>query len=703
MKVMLINLPWFQDGSPGVRAGSRWPHIKNETERDYLPFPFHLAYAAALLEQAGFQVRILDAIAEGISNDTFLKEVKDFEPHVLVSEIAFPSRTHDLALLQHLNPGIKIILCGSDHEATHDLHFIEQHPFIHAAIAGEYEWTLLQLLLCWKENRSSESLYGVIFKNQNKPAVSKGKPFLPDINRFPWPHRKTLPMRKYIDAPGGLPLPSVQMWASRGCPFSCTFCVWPQAMSLEGRYRPRPIEEVLNEMHYLVHHLKFRSIYFDDDTFNVGTKRMEAFCRHLIERRKKREILVPWGIMARADLMSEPLLDLFKEAGLYSVKYGVESADQTILNNINKKMDLEKSLSMIRYTQKLGIKTHLTFMFGLPGETKETIEKTIDLALSLNPDSLQFSEAIPFPGTVFREQIEKPVPLAPLVLDPEIIKKAREEAYRRWGEHCLLRRTPQKIRLNLWHWRRFQNFFRQYGWKSAIIKTGDYLRFWLHHNLAIDRHRYQTIALAPNRLMVVGNSLRLLNHERELTRGPGFQSSFRLNGIRYDTSLCDVLVNRIQPNEFYIEFNFRTQGLFLKQLWWMHWESPDRLTWRVDWISEEEHNISELKFSCMLTDAYCRWVTPRETGEFPPIEDWLTIPLTSPSLFSIGVENHKEYPPLTLSYFSIPALFREQIQNTSRAECGRMIHAVSLENKPVSRGRSTAFSGFVQLGKNVER
>lgn len=702
---MLVNLPWFEDGQWGVRAGSRWPHLKNEIERDYLPFPFHMAYAAAMLEEEGFSVRIVDAVAQELLPDALYQEVEAFQPDVLAAEISYPSRIHDLNLLKQIKPGIRIIICGPDHEATHDPLFLKQHSFITAAIAGEYEWTLVQLMLCWKKNLPYGHLAGLVYRKDDQVLCCSGQRQLMDVNRFPWPHRKTLPMRKYMDAPGGLPLPSVQMWASRGCPFTCTFCVWPSSMSKPGCYRPRHIEDVLNEMHYLVHHLKFRSVYFDDDTFNVGQKRMETFCKRLIERRKKGEILVPWGMMARADLMSEPLLDLFKEAGLHSVKYGVESADQTILDNIRKKMDLEKTVSLIRYTQKIGIKTHLTFMFGLPGETSQTIQKTIDLALSLNPDSLQFSEAVYFPGTLLYEQLRTGVFSPASELSPENIKTAREEAYIRWGEHCLLRRTPQKIKLSLWHWRRFRTFFQQYGLKAVALKTADYLKFWVQHNINIERHGYHTIFSGKSRLVVVGGTLRLFYRERELTHGPGFQSSFRLNGKRYDTSLCDVMVNRMRPDEFYIQFDFRTQGLPLKQIWWMRWESELQLAWRVDWISTEEKPVTELKFSCMLGQTYSRWKTPQESGDFPPIEDWHTVDLSRPSFSSVGVENHDHplYPPLSLNYFSVPALFREQIQNTDRVLFARMIHAAALEKISIPSGRTSAFSGYVKLGESLNK
>jgi radical SAM superfamily enzyme YgiQ (UPF0313 family) len=723
MKIMLVNPPWFENGFWGVRAGSRWPHIKNATERDYLPFPFYLAYSTTLLEQAGFTVKMLDAIASELSPETFLQEIAKFAPDILVSEISAPSRENDFHLLKQVPPKTKIVVCGPDFEVTQTTAFLEAYPFLAAALMGEYEQALLALVNIWGGKSAEDSIAsigGLIYRDGNRVFASQAPRILSDITKTPWPHRSTLPMKKYVDAPGGLPLPSVQMWGSRGCPFVCTFCAWPQLMSKPGSYRPRDTEDILNEMEFLVEKMKFRSLYFDDDTFNVGQSRMLEFAEKLIERRKQKRILVPWGMMARADLMTETMLVKLKEAGLFSVKYGVESADQNVLNRANKKMILEKTVQSILCTQELGIKTHLTFTFGLPGETKDTIQKTIDLALSLSPDSLQFSIATPFPGTRLYKELQdkgqitahKPKDLdgnhtaviRSEFLDPEDLVKAKDEAYLRWGEHCLFRRTPEKIRFSSWHWRRTKHFFRQHGLRSTFFKVRDYLRFLHHHNQNTQRHRYQTIALSELRLVVVGATLRLFHKGRELTRGVGLQSSFLCLGKRYDTSLCDVRVQRLQPYEFFIEFDFRTQNLPLKQVWCLQITQENQILWKSDWVTRESLPVSQLKFSCMLSDIYKSWATPQETGFFPDIEDWETLPLQKTTRVSLSVsENNsdrnqeKNIPGLELNFGPWPHTFQEQIQNTSRFQYARMIHAVSPKEILIPTGKSQTWNGSIRL------
>ncbi|EKD28633.1 MAG: magnesium-protoporphyrin IX monomethyl ester anaerobic oxidative cyclase BchE, partial [uncultured bacterium] len=724
MKILLVNLPWKENGLSGVRAGSRWPHIKHKTEKDYLPFPFYLAYSTAILEKHGFDARITDAIAEEMTTEEFIKKVEHYKPDVLVAEISAPSRKNDFSILEKLSNNIKIIVCGPDTEITNNPKALKTYPFISATLSGEYEQSLLALLNFWDKQIPFDEIGGITLRNNFKLSDADIKNdnvndvglhyrgisaprVLSNVDTLPLPHRKTLPMKKYIDAPGGLPLPSVQMWASRGCPFNCSFCAWTQIMCKPGVYRPRNIENVLDEMEFLAHKMKFKSIYFDDDTFNVGHKRMMDFLDKLIVRRKNNKILVPWAIMARADLMTEELLDKFKEAGLYSIKYGVESAEQDILNNSSKKMSLDKTIKMIKYSQKIGIKTHLTFIIGLIGETKTSLMKTIDLAISLNPDSLQFSLATPFPGTKLYDDLKNINALiqfdssdldgnynfvikSPYFTPSELIK-AKNDAYTRWETHCHLRRNPKKIKLSKWHMEKAKMYFNHYGLKSLIYKTFDYFKFFILHNINIMSHKHYFISHSHTHLALHNNNLKIYFKDREITRGSGLQSSFRLNGKRYDTSLCLTNANKIQPNEFFVQFDFKTQDLEIKQIWLLY-IIDNKIVIKVDWFSEKPFTITELKFSVVVSNEYSAWETILEKNDFPTIEDWYNIPhkITDDSM--IKVHSTDGLPSLMFDFFSITPFFKEQIQNTGRDIYGRMLNAFHKEEFQINPGRNQAFS-----------
>ena len=229
------------------------------------------------------------------------------------------------------------------------------------------------------------------------------RPLIENLDDLPWPSREFLPMNKYYDCPGGIPTPSLQIHSSRGCPFQCVFCAWPQIMYGDNSYRTRNPVDVVNEIENCLKKYQIKSFYFDDDTFNIGKPRLMK----LAEELKQRNLGLPWAAMARADTCDFETLEKMKEAGLCAIKYGVESGDQEIVDAIGKRLNLETLRNAVKKTKELGIKVHLTFTIGHPGETRETAQRTVDLALGLDPDSLQFSIATPYPGSKFYDLLEK--------------------------------------------------------------------------------------------------------------------------------------------------------------------------------------------------------------------------------------------------------------------------------------------------------
>jgi radical SAM superfamily enzyme YgiQ (UPF0313 family) len=456
--VLLVNLPWQRFGRWGVRAGSRWPHIKDAHEDGYLPFPFFLAQATALLKTNGINAAFLDCLAERIAEDSFLQKLSKASFDYLVAETSVPSFYDDLELLKKVAAfGKPIILCGPNTE-IYNLKFLKENPYISYVLYGEYEFSLLELIESLRQDRELSGVAGLIYRRED--TVCKNRIRQPvALDHLPWPDREDLKMEAYLDVPGDLPLPSVQMMASRGCPFQCGFCLWPQVFYQGHHYRARSVKDVVDEMECLVKDRGFRSVYFDDDTFNIGKERMLDFCRQVRSRGLAK---TPWAIMARPDLMDEETLRAMKDAGLRAVKYGVESADQGLVDAIGKAMDLKKTEAMIRLTKKMGIRAHLTFTFGLPGETKETIAKTIRWALRLDPFSVQFSITTPFPGTLYHEELQKAgcivskdlndydgqfksvIRLASL--SPQDLQDAKDKAYKEWGKSQRRRLSFSRIK-----------------------------------------------------------------------------------------------------------------------------------------------------------------------------------------------------------------------------------------------------------------
>lgn len=408
MKTLLLNLPWTQNNRLGVRAGSRWPFTslpEEDGKIHYIPFPFFLAYATALLKKKGYAAKLVDAIAEGITEEAVLGKVKNYEPNILVIETATPSFYNDIKIAEKLHAIVSdcaIVLCGP-HAGVFAEEILTQYPFIDFIIRGEYEYVLLGLVRRQEDQADLGVVDGLVWKNKEKIVVNSPRSTITDLDSLPWPEREDVPLYKYNDGFAGLPSPNVQMWASRGCPYSCSFCLWPQTMYHERRYRKRNPLNVADEMEFLIKKFGFRAVYFDDDVFNIDKEYVRQICRHI----RRRNISAPWAVMARADIMNRDLLEEMKMAGLYAIKYGVESASDKVLELCDKPMDKVKIIKAVMATKELGIKVHLSFCLGLPGETRQTLDETLKFVQDLKPDSCQVSLGTPFPGTKYFEDVKK--------------------------------------------------------------------------------------------------------------------------------------------------------------------------------------------------------------------------------------------------------------------------------------------------------
>ena len=455
MRVFLGNAPWSKPGYYGVRAGSRWPHFE-EQQLEYMPFPFFLAYAAAVLEREGYETMLVDACAEAIDRAAFLDRLTAFAPDLVVLEVSTISIAADLAVANEIRerlPGARLAFAGL-HAFMYEPDWLAEHPDVDLALIGEYEVTLLEVVRRLDEGASLAGCAGLLWRDDGRVVGEGRRPLIEDLDWFPWPARHFLPMRNYHDEPGSIPRPSVQMWASRGCPYGCVFCAWPQIMYDSRRYRMRAVRDTVDEMEWLVGEWGFRSVYFDDDTFNVNKQRTLAFAREV----KSRNLGVPWAIMARIDNMDREMLETLLDAGLYSLKYGIESADPVLLDQANKGLNLDKARQVLALTHELGIKMHLTFMFGMPGETRETARQTIDLALEANPESVQFTIATPFPGSRYYNELKqsgrilsddfeqydgfRSAVIRTDHLQPRDLEELAAEANRRWQEHRWRREHP---------------------------------------------------------------------------------------------------------------------------------------------------------------------------------------------------------------------------------------------------------------------
>lgn len=397
MRTLLINSPWIQEEARyGVKAGSRWASIRPKRETlQYYPFPFFMAYARAACGQQGLEARLLDAVAEGMTTEVALKAVELYRPDICVIETATPSITIDLEFARLVKERLGPVVVMSGPHASALPEHVLGYEQCDVALITEYDYTLPELIKTLSNNGDLAAVKGIAYKSNGAVVRTPLRPLIEDLDELPYPERDEIPLEKYTD-PTCKRYPNLCIISSRGCPYKCIFCLEPYVFYSKPNYRMRRAAAVVDEIEFVMKRYQVEEIYFDDSSFSLGNNR----AREISEEILKRNLKVYWSCMADARTDYETLA-LMKRSGCHGLKFGVESGDERLLKAINKPLDLNEVKRFAKDCKRLGIFTHGTFMFGLPGETPETMKTTLDFAFSLKLTTAQFSVATPFPGTEF--------------------------------------------------------------------------------------------------------------------------------------------------------------------------------------------------------------------------------------------------------------------------------------------------------------
>ena len=395
MRVLLLNPPYKTELGKFSRA-SRSPAI---TKSGTIYNPIWLAYACAYLEKYNQETMLIDSCADGLNLDATITKIKQFNPQLVILDTSTPSIQEDVKCAERIKeslPKVHICLVGTHPSVLTD-EVLDMSDSIDSIARHEYDATVVDLAEALEEDRDLSTVDGISYKKDNKHIHNKDRAYIENLDDIPFVskiYKKYLNINNYFFSAATLPM--VMIMTGRGCPSRCFFCVYPQTFH-GHKYRLRSADNVVEEFEWIVNNLpEVKSIGIEDDTFTANPDRAKEICKKLIEKGINKK--VKWWANTRVHTDLE-LMKLMKKAGCRLIIPGFESGSQAILKNIHKGTTIEQAVQYMCNARKAGLLVHGCFMVGNKGETKETMQQTLDFAMKLNPDSAQFFPLIPYPGT----------------------------------------------------------------------------------------------------------------------------------------------------------------------------------------------------------------------------------------------------------------------------------------------------------------
>lgn len=420
--------------------------VKNEpglkaVKENYGVFPsLSLAYVAAVAEKAGVQAQFIDAHALGLSLDETIRRVKSFDPDLLAFTVTTYLFYQTLAWVRALREALATpTIMGGVHMGIYPAETFSHHSIDFGCI-GEAEVVLPPFLAAVNNGRDLARVNGLIWREGERVVVNECAPVLDDVNTSPFPARHLLPNDRYYSFISQFKN-FTPMITSRGCPFKCIFCEQG-----DMKFRPRTPENVVDEVEECYHVYRVRELDVFDSSFTVQKKRVIGICEELL----RRNIKIAWAIRSRVDLVDEEILKALRRAGCKRIYYGIEAGDPEILKTLRKETNVELIREIITLTRKYKIDTFGYFMVGSPGETAETVERSIRFAIDLKLDYAQFSKVTPMPATelyrmlvaerkrdywreyILDESKDLYLPRPGTALDEEAIQESTRRAYLRF-------------------------------------------------------------------------------------------------------------------------------------------------------------------------------------------------------------------------------------------------------------------------------
>lgn len=412
MKVLLINPP--QSFYPG-------------SEPPLGSLPLGLMYIAAVLDQEGYKVEILDAfttanlsrkeadkIIVGMPNSQIAEEIKSRKPSIVGIAGPFSSQIENTLMISEIVKQVSsdiLTVVGGPHVTMIPKEFLLEAKKVDIVVMSEGEYAMLEIAQYFEGKRQLKDVKGIAYRQEGRVIVNQSRPFIENLDELPYPAYHLVDMESYLSNKQigyrSFQKRAIPMVTSRGCPFNCCFCA--VHLHMGQNFRAHSAEYVLDHLQYVVEKYNVKNVFFEDDNLTLDIKRFETICDGIIERKIKIGWETPNGI--RADRLNIELLKKMKRSGANSIFVGVESGDQEILDKIIcKSLDLKRVVEFAKNAKQIKLKTGAFYIIGFPGEKKENMQRTVDFALKLKRDydvGMHLFTATPSYGTRLYEQCKE--------------------------------------------------------------------------------------------------------------------------------------------------------------------------------------------------------------------------------------------------------------------------------------------------------
>ena len=415
-KILLLSPPYIELYGSLKKAAGRY-------------FPLGLGYIASYLRTYGHHnVEMYEPEAQGLSYNDIAAIIKRFMPDVIGITCSTPNflRAVELARLCKKYADAKVVIGGVHVSALPEFIMEEYSDCIDCIVVGEGEKTMLELVNAYQNNSALNDINGIVYKRDNQVVRNENRPYMEDLDAIPFPARDLIPQDIFAPNMHNARYRKCStILTSRGCPFNCSFCA---ARIVSGKkYRMHSAEYVLEEMQMLKKKYEVRQLIITDDTFTLNHARLEKICKGMIDKK----FGLAWFCFSQVTTVDKDILALMKKAGCYSIGFGIESADEAILQKMGKPIAPAKAKETVKIANSLGIKTQAFYILGSPGETKEQMLNTVKFSREVGSTLAFYNMLVPFPGTKEFDYFLGSTPL----------KDIDWEKFVAIGEDCVLKKS----------------------------------------------------------------------------------------------------------------------------------------------------------------------------------------------------------------------------------------------------------------------